>query len=134
MVTTTEPALARAHEAYLAAINANDVEAVLALLTEDAVYLPPHEPAVVGTAAIRPWLAGYFGAYRTHWEKETRELVAAGDWAFEVAAERVRDVPADGGAPVDDIAKGIIIYRRQPDGAWKVARDIWNSDAPAPAH
>ena len=128
----TDPALARAHEDYLVAINANDLEAVLAMLTDDAIYLPPHEPAVAGKEAIRPWLDGYFTAYRTHWEKETLELVAAGDWAMEYASERVRDVPVDGGEALEDVAKGIIVYRRQADGTWKVARDIWNSDLPAP--
>jgi ketosteroid isomerase-like protein len=126
-----EPSLLRAHEAYLAAINANDLEAVLAMLTDDAIYLPPHEPAVEGKAAIRPWIEGYFGAYRTHWDKETLELVAAGDWAMERAAERVKDTPRDGGAAVEDVCKGIIIYCRQADGTWKVARDMWNSDRAA---
>ena len=130
-MTGTDPALARAHEDYLAAINANDAAAVLALLTDDAVYLPPNEPAVAGKAAIGPWLEGYFAAYRTHWEKTTRELVAAGDWAVEYAAERVRDTPVGGGAAVEDVYKGLIVYRRQADGTWKVAKDMWNSDRPA---
>jgi uncharacterized protein (TIGR02246 family) len=129
-MTGTDPALARAHEDYLAAINANDAAAVLALLTDDAVYLPPNEPAVAGTAAIRPWLEGYFTAYRTHWEKETRELVAAGDWAMEYAAERVKDTPVGDGEALEDVYKGHIIYRRQQDGTWKVAKDMWNSDRP----
>jgi uncharacterized protein (TIGR02246 family) len=131
-MTDTDPALTRAHEDYLAAINANDAEALLALLTDDAVYRPPHEPAVAGKAAIRSWLEGYFRAYRTRWEKATLELVAAADWAMERAAERVTDVPLGGGAAVEDVGKGLIIYRRQADGTWKVARDVWNSDRPAP--
>ena len=130
-MTGTDPALTRAHEDYLAAINANDAAAVLALLTDDAVYLPPNAPAVAGTAAIRPWLEGYFAAYRTHWEKTTRELVTAGDWALEYAVERVTDTPVGGGAAVEDVCKGLIVYRRQADGTWKVAKDMWNSDRPA---
>src|ERR671937_389428 len=97
MVMEAEPSLLRAHEEYLAAINANDLEAVLAMLTDDAIYLPPHEPAVAGKEAIRPWLEGYFSAIRTHWDKETLELVAAGEWGIEYAAERVKDSPVDGG-------------------------------------
>src|SRR5207248_10352394 len=96
VMVATDPALIRAHEDYLAAINANDPDALLAMLTDDAIYLPPHEPAIVGKEAIRPWIAGYFSAFRTHWEKQTVELVAAGDWAFEYAAERVTDTPVDG--------------------------------------
>jgi ketosteroid isomerase-like protein len=49
-MTGTDPALARAHEDYLAAINANDAEAVLALLTDDAVSLP------AAARQFRAWL------------------------------------------------------------------------------
>jgi hypothetical protein len=37
-----------------------------------------------------------------------------------------------GGEAVEDVCKGIIIYRRQADGMLKVARDMWNRDLPAP--
>ncbi len=127
-----ELSLTLAHEQYLAAINANDLDGVLKMLTDDAIYLPPHEPAVSGKEAIRPWLAGYFSAFRTHWEKETLELVSAGDWAIEFAAERVTDTPIGGGEAIEDVCKGIIVYRHQADGSWMVARDMWNSDLPAP--
>jgi ketosteroid isomerase-like protein len=61
------------------------------------------------------------------------ELIAAGDWAMEYAIEKVKDTPVDGGEALEDVCKGIIIYRRQADGSWRVARDMWNSDLPAPA-
>ncbi|HTE87020.1 MAG TPA: hypothetical protein VK821_20090 [Dehalococcoidia bacterium] len=53
---TTEPCLTRAHEEYLAAITANEPEAVLAMLTDDAIYLPPHEPAVAAGQGGNPTL------------------------------------------------------------------------------
>jgi ketosteroid isomerase-like protein len=115
----------------------SDEAAVLALLTDDAVYLPPNEPAVAGKAAIRPWLEGYFAAYRAHWEKEIREPVAAGaagaagDLALEYAAERVTHTPTGGGAALEGVCKGLIVSRHQTDGTWKVAKDVWNGDRPA---
>jgi len=58
-----------AHGAYVAAINSNDVDTLLADLTEDIVYQSPGEPEIVGKAAVRKWLAEYFGTTRTHWQK-----------------------------------------------------------------
>ncbi|HYC08471.1 MAG TPA: nuclear transport factor 2 family protein [Steroidobacteraceae bacterium] len=58
-----------AHDAYVAAINSNDVNTLLADLTDDIVYQSPGEPEIVGKAAVRKWLTGYFSATRTHWEK-----------------------------------------------------------------
>lgn len=119
-----------AHEAYVTAINTNDVNAIMALVTDDIVYLPPNGPALSGTAAVRPWLEGYVAAYRTHWEKTTVELIVSGDWAIEHYAYQSTDTPIAGGAAVTDTGKGVNIYCRQADGSWRVARDIWNSDRP----
>ncbi len=41
-------------------------------------------------------------------------------------------MPKRGGRPVHDEGKGIWIWRRQAEGAWKVTRAIWNSDLPRP--
>ena len=59
---------------------------------------------------------------------ELNELVIAGDWAFDrcVFAGTVTN-KATGESR--DIKNGNIhIYKRQPDGSWKIAWDIWNSD------
>src|SRR5215813_9766426 len=58
-----------AHDAYVTAINSNDVDTLLGDLTDDIVYQSPGEPDIVGKAAVRKWLAEYFGATRAHWEK-----------------------------------------------------------------
>jgi len=38
--------------------------------------------------------------------------------------------PVAGGAVTEYVGKGMHIYRRQGDGSWKIAEDIWNSDKP----
>jgi ketosteroid isomerase-like protein len=83
----------QAQEAYVAAINTNDLDSLLAMLTEDVVYLPPNEPALVGKAAVRPWAAEYLKAFKIHWEKTSLEFVVAGDWAFERYSYESTDTP-----------------------------------------
>ncbi len=41
--------------------------------------------------------------------------------------------PEAGGEAHTGNYKGIHIYRRQPDGSWRIAQDIWNSDEAPPA-
>jgi ketosteroid isomerase-like protein len=45
------------HGGYVAAINSNDVETLMASLTDDIVYQAPGEPEVVGKAAVGKWVA-----------------------------------------------------------------------------
>jgi ketosteroid isomerase-like protein len=121
------------HEAYTAAINSNNLGSLLAVCTEDVVFLSPNEPVVVGKAAVRAWGAAYLKAYTIHWDKAVSEFVVAGDWAFERYTYKERDTPSGGGAAVTDTGKGLLVYHHDADGKWRVARDGWNSDLPRPA-
>jgi ketosteroid isomerase-like protein len=49
----------QAHEAYVTAINSNNLDSLLCMLTDDVVFLSAHEPVMVGKAAVTPWLKGY---------------------------------------------------------------------------
>jgi ketosteroid isomerase-like protein len=126
-----DPAAHQAHEAYVSAINSNNLEALLGVLTDDVVFMAPGEPAMVGKAAVRPWLDGYIKAYKTHWDKPVQEFVVAGEWAFERYTYKSTDTPVGGGAPVEDTGWGLAIYHRDADGKWRVARDAWGADHPA---
>lgn len=119
-----------AHKAYVDAINSNDAGKVAAVLTDDIVYQAPHEPEIVGKAAVRAWVDGYFGAYSTVWKKTTLDFIVSGDWAFERYAYESTDTPKAGGAAATDKGKGLNIYHRDADGVWRVARDAWSSDLP----
>lgn len=122
----------QAHEAYVSAINSNSIDTLLGMLTDDVVYMSPHEPRLVGKAAVRAWGKGYLDAFHIHWEKTTLEFVVCGEWAFEQYAYRATDTPRDGSEVLHDTGKGINIYHHDADGVWRVARDAWNSDLPIP--
>lgn len=126
-----DPAAHRAHEAYVEAINSNDLGRLLGVLTDDVVFMSPHEPVMVGKAAVRPWLEGYLKAYKTHWDKPVQEFTVSGEWAFERYAWTSTDTPVAGGAPVTDTGWGFVVYHRDADGTWRGARDAWGPDHPA---
>ena len=116
--------------AHVAALNADDVEGWLGVFAEDGVQMPPNAPANVGKSAIRPWVEGLLGAFRCEFTLDVQEVRVSGDWAVERGAYRIMLTPKAGGTPMEDVGKYITIYQRQPDGVWKMARDIWNSDRP----
>ena len=117
-----------AHGGYVAAINSNNVDTILADLTDDIVYQSPGEPEIVGKAAVRKWIAAYFGGYRTRWEKTSIGFVVNGDWAFERYTYKSTDTDKKTGAVTHDTGKGINIFRHGNDGRWRVAIDGWSSD------
>ena len=127
-------ALDRLREAHVGALNAGDAGAWVACFTADAVQMPPNYSANVGTEAIRGWSGGMLAAFRAEFSLSPEEVRLAGaDWAFERGTYAITLTPRVGGDAIRDAGKYITLYQRQDDGAWLMARDIWNSNSPLPA-
>lgn len=119
-----------AHVQYETAINSQNADAFAAMLTEDAVFMPPNGPRMVGREALRAWAAGYTEAIDYRWDKSVIDIIVLGDHAIEQYAYESTETPRTGGETIRDTGKGIIVYRLEPDGVWRVCQDVWNSDQP----
>jgi ketosteroid isomerase-like protein len=130
--TTIDSTAHLAHDNYTTAINSNNLDSLMAMMTDDVVFLAAHAPPMVGRAAVRPWAKGYYDAFTTRWEKESKEFVTSGEWAFERYSYKSTDTPKAGGTPVVDTGWGLVVYHRDADGKWRVARDAFATDQPMP--
>ncbi len=131
MATVASPSVTRtvvaAIEQERAAVVAGDLEAYLATLTGDAVFLPPNSDARSG-AELRTWLGSFLRDYEVKWLSfASTEVTVAGDLAYHTFVFTWRVTPRAEGESRVQSGKGLHILRRQPDGAWKIAREIWNS-------
>jgi uncharacterized protein (TIGR02246 family) len=130
-------ALDSLREAHVAALNAGDSDAWAACFSADAVQMPPNFSANIGADAIRGWSGGMLGAFSAEFSLSPEEVQLTGDdWAFERGGYAITLTPKAGGDPIQDPiqdnGKYITLYQRQADGAWRMARDIWNTDNPLP--
>jgi uncharacterized protein (TIGR02246 family) len=126
-------AIDRVQDAHVAALNAGDVETWVAQFTDDGVQMPPDAPANVGTMMIRSWSAAFLEQFRLQFALAVDELRALGDWAFERGAYTIGLQHQAGGPAIHDVGKYITVYRRGQGDAWRMARDIWNSNNPPPS-
>ena len=120
-------AITSATTALLEAVNRGDVEGVLSVWAEDGEMLPPDHWPVRGLAALRAYFQSLFGRAMFQFTFPEQRLEILGD----VGLERVSytsQVWLAGSAPLSGSGKGLHVYRRQADGTWKLAYDIWNSD------
>ena len=118
-------AIAAINKRFMAASEAGDGAAVAALYTDDASFLPPHCPAIVGPQAIAEFAQEIFDAGVAKIELRSIDVEEHGDVAFEEG--RYRLVAADG--DLVDEGKYVVIWKRT-DGTWKLHKDIFNSDHP----
>ena len=119
-------------EAWVKAYNAGNADAVVALYAEDAVVMPPGAPLVRGHAALRQFfvkdIAGAQAAGVAFGFGAVNEVGVSGDLAWHSGTYVVKD---KSGATVDT-GKYLETWRKS-GGKWRIIRDMWNSDGPAPA-
>ena len=126
-----EAAIKGVHLRVTRAIKEKDAGSLLALFDSDLVVMPPNEPPIVGKAALRSWFLRLTDQFSIELDSSVEELKVSGDWAYERFSFRRTMTPTGGGEPTTARGKGIHVYRRQSDGSWKLARDLWNSDEAA---
>jgi uncharacterized protein (TIGR02246 family) len=123
--------LDRLREAHVVALNAGDADAWASCFSADAVQMPPSFPANVGAENIRGWSGGMLAAFRAEFALSPAEVQRPGDeWVFERGTYTITLAPKAGGDAIRDVGKYITLYQRQADGAWLMARDLWNSNNP----
>lgn len=123
-------ALERLNEAAVDAVRDGDLDAFMELWTDDAVVMRPHEPARVGKRAIREGQRDFFDQFTSEDQAWVDELSVEGDLAIERGSYEIRLYPVEGGEPIEDRGKYLMIHRRQPDGSWLFWRYVFNSDLP----
>ncbi len=85
----------------IATFEDGDVDAFMALTTEDVVLMPPGGSTLSGREAARPLMEDFFGAFDIQIETlSSEEIVVAGDWAFVQDTYVNRLTPKSGGDTV----------------------------------
>jgi ketosteroid isomerase-like protein len=129
LTETDHAAIREVHVRFTRYILAGQADSLGLLYTEDAVVMAPNFPAAAGRAAIVdfnrmfPPVASFV--------LTIDDVGGSGDVAYVRGTYRM--TMAVEGAPADT-GKYIEIRRRQADGTWLLAADIFNSNLPAVAH
>jgi len=110
------------------AILAKDWTTMVAQYTDDAVLCPANEPAVKGRAAIRAWSEKFPPV--SAMTITLGKVEGVGDLAYVLGTYTMTIAPP-GAPPVKDVGKFVEVRRRQADGKWLVAVDMFSSDLPA---
>lgn len=121
------------HQTDMRASMARDYATLRTLMSDDAVVLPPNGRVVRGRATIDAGFERMQGVelpsevleYRFDWQ----ELTVLGDYAFEWGYIYGRERERATGEVTEHKHHVMRILRKEPDGAWKVHRTIWNDAA-----
>ena len=104
--------------------------ATASLYTENASLMPPNAGIVEGRAAIRAWFEQF--PPMSEFVLTPVEVDGRGDLAYVRGTYALTIAAASGRPAAPDHGKYLEIRRRQTDGKWLIAVDIFNSDLPLP--
>jgi ketosteroid isomerase-like protein len=108
-----------------------DVDRILSFWTEDARVFAPGLAAFSGNAALRSYVEGALAIPGFHitWTTSEASLSPDGRLAYLLSTNAVT-IAGPEGQPVTTSGRAVTVWRREPDGNWRCAVDIWN-DEPA---
>lgn len=112
---------------YLAAINSGDLATLSRLTDEDHIMLMPGRAPLAGKAANDAANGRYIEQYNTVERWNPIETVIEGSLAYQRGTFTSTATPKGGGAARTVSGSFLRIYRRQPDGSWRMTRDMFNS-------
>jgi uncharacterized protein (TIGR02246 family) len=106
-------------------LTANEnVEGVLALMADDAVFLVAGHPPMRGRARFETNLRQVLNTHRIESTADVQEVVVSGNLAYCWSVLSVRMTPRDGGGAGTLRAGSVLtILRKRDDGAWVLSRD-----------
>ncbi len=116
---------------FVAALERGDSLTAVASYADDAVIMMPNEQTWRGLDGAKKGFAGFLTqASIKNAKVSTDDVMVRGDLAVETGHYEWTIVPK-GGKEMKDKGKYLTVWKRQADGAWKIVRDINNSDLPA---
>ncbi|MCK4250488.1 DUF4440 domain-containing protein [candidate division WOR-3 bacterium] len=115
--------------AFYAAIEANDVEARIQLLSDDVIMMPNHWTMIRGKDAVSEMIQAAAAAVFNIRDREVVYIDISGDLAYTVNSYYYT-YHARGQPEQWHKTKNVHIWRRDHTGLWKLSVDIWNSDVP----
>jgi ketosteroid isomerase-like protein len=124
--------LLAADAAWLEAYQTKDAAAAAAFYDGQGAMLAPNRPLLTGKAAIAQFIAKSFELrdYEIHWQPQKAEVARSGELGYTSGTYEMCYRPSRGKLFLDK-GKYLMVWKKQPNGTWKVLFDMSNSDLPA---
>ena len=128
--------LMAADDAFFEAYSTSDdpTATLSAQFLDDANVLAPDMPMARGKEASMAIFAALeaFPEYSLRWKAEIAEVGGAADLGYTIGPYHMEFQDPEGNPVVID-GKFMTVWKKQSDGAWKIAVDMFNTDGVPPA-
>ena len=124
-------AILAADSAWLATVHSKNTDSIVSFWTEDARFIGPDQPPVVGREALRKMVADGVAAptFSVVWHSGDVVVTPSGDVGYQFGTN---EFTVPGAAGRTDTLRGqfVVVWRKGSDGRWRAAVDTWTPRAP----
>ena len=123
--TTEKSAIEKLLFSYLDALNASDVNKVLALYSNDGVFMPSNAPSAVGQEQIKASYEFVFSQIQLNIAFYIDEIIVNGDYAFARTISKGTTLIHANGQTVAEENRELFVLQKT-NGQWKISRYMFN--------
>ncbi len=120
---TDQQAMRQATSTLESSFNAKDVDKILSLYTENAVFMPPNKPLLRGRGSLKGFYDGLMSGGSKDLKISVSDIAGHGPLAYESGSYSMVN------GTVPDRGKFLFIFRNMA-GTWKIEYTSWSSDLP----
>ena len=118
-----QEAIAAVSDRWVEAFRARDVDGLLSLYTVDARIMSQDKAGIAGKEEIRQLFTLLLGGQTLPAINfEIEEIGLMGDFAWASVLAAIVGTGSEAATPY--LSRTFIVYRKDPDGAWRILRDI----------
>jgi uncharacterized protein (TIGR02246 family) len=116
------------------AATARNVNALMAFYADDTTIMPPNGPMITGRENARKFFTDMMNLsdFSIAWQPSKAEAARSGDVGYSIGNYHMMFTAPDGNMVMED-GKYATVWKKQADGSWKLAVDMFNSSMPLPA-
>jgi ketosteroid isomerase-like protein len=119
------------HKIWIGMAKEKNFDKLATILADDIIMMPPNDTSLYGKAEVLEWFKEYFAHFNiANLTPTERDVFVVNDIAIENWTYMVSIRPIEGSDRIRDDGRFLTIWKKQPDGAWKISHSIWNSIRP----
>jgi ketosteroid isomerase-like protein len=122
--------LAKLREVWVQNLHNKQLEPILKFYAQDAVFLQPDGERITGSAAIRTLFQNIMSTFTSDLTLHSQNLETSGDLAYDSGTFEETLTNLATHAKISSKGSYLIIYRRQPRGAWQIIQHAWTGTLP----
>lgn len=114
---------------YKRSLNTSDAKLAQSLYTKDGVFMPTEAPSGIGSEGILKSYEFVFSQIQLNIEFFIEEIAVEGNMAFAVTSSKGTVKIHANGVEAPEANRELFVFEKV-DGAWKIARYMFNKTAP----